>query len=229
MSARHAATTDGGRSAGSPGAAWMALMLLGVRQAGAEGPRSGGARAGAARGRFPVGVGAGLQPHVQHDVRGQDPVRRRQGGRAGPDQCLVPGGAARRRPADASRRILRDRQRRPTARQVRGGPGGLRVGGRPEGAVRHAGGGDGRARTSAPGSALGHADGLHPRRQAARRKGPVVVYHCGAQSSYEDNSVLCEFLASHGYVVIDGAFQQASGATFNIDGIRRLGEGSGVP
>jgi len=54
------------------------------------------------------------------------------------------------------------------------------------------------------------------------RKGPVVVYHCGAGSSYEDNSVLCEFLASHGYVVIGSAFQQAWGATFNIDG----GEGS---
>ena len=54
------------------------------------------------------------------------------------------------------------------------------------------------------------------------RKAPVVIYHCGAGSSYEDNSVLCEYLASHGYVVIGSAFQQAAGATFNIDG----GEGS---
>ena len=50
------------------------------------------------------------------------------------------------------------------------------------------------------------------------RKGPIVIYHCGAQSSHEDNSVLCEFLASHGYVVIGGAFPQASGTTLNIDG-----------
>lgn len=51
------------------------------------------------------------------------------------------------------------------------------------------------------------------------RKGAVVVYHCGAQSSFDDNSVLCEWLASHGYVVLGGAFQQASGATLNIDGL----------
>ena len=49
------------------------------------------------------------------------------------------------------------------------------------------------------------------------RKGPVVIYHCGAQSSFEDNSLLCEFLASHGYVVIGSAFQQAAGTTLNID------------
>ncbi len=54
------------------------------------------------------------------------------------------------------------------------------------------------------------------------QKGPVVIYHCGAGSSYEDNSVLCEYLASHGYVVIGSAFQQAAGVTLNIDG----GEGS---
>jgi pimeloyl-ACP methyl ester carboxylesterase len=51
------------------------------------------------------------------------------------------------------------------------------------------------------------------------RTGPVVVYHSGARSSFEDNSVLCEFLASHGYVVIGSAFQQAWGETLNIDGL----------
>lgn len=51
------------------------------------------------------------------------------------------------------------------------------------------------------------------------RKGPVVVYHCGAGSSFEDNAVLCELLASHGYVVLGGEFQQASGSTLNIDGL----------
>jgi pimeloyl-ACP methyl ester carboxylesterase len=50
------------------------------------------------------------------------------------------------------------------------------------------------------------------------RKGPLVIYHGGAGSSYEDNSVLCEFLASHGYVVVGSAFQDASGATLNIGG-----------
>ena len=35
---------------------------------------------------------------------------------------------------------------------------------------------------------------------------PVVIYHSGAGSSYEDNSVFCEFLASHGYIVIGSAY-----------------------
>jgi dienelactone hydrolase len=51
------------------------------------------------------------------------------------------------------------------------------------------------------------------------RKGAVVVYHCGAGSSFEDNAVLCEYLASHGYVVLGAPFQQASGTTLNIDGL----------
>lgn len=46
---------------------------------------------------------------------------------------------------------------------------------------------------------------------------PLIIYHSGYGSSIEDNSVLCEFLASHGYVVINSAFQEASGETFNID------------
>ncbi len=50
---------------------------------------------------------------------------------------------------------------------------------------------------------------------------PLIIYHSGAGSSFEDNAVLCEFLASHGYVVLGSAFQEASGETFNIDG--RLG------
>ncbi len=51
---------------------------------------------------------------------------------------------------------------------------------------------------------------------------PVVIYHSGAGSSYEDNSVLCEFLASHGYVVVGSAFQNADGGTLSVDS----GEGS---
>jgi dienelactone hydrolase len=47
---------------------------------------------------------------------------------------------------------------------------------------------------------------------------PLVVYHAGAGSSYEDNSILCEFLASHGYVVVGSAFQDASGDSFNVGG-----------
>ena len=39
---------------------------------------------------------------------------------------------------------------------------------------------------------------------------PLVLYHSGAGSSFEDDAVLCEFLASHGYVVIGSAFQTAS-------------------
>ncbi len=47
---------------------------------------------------------------------------------------------------------------------------------------------------------------------------PLVIYHAGHGSSFEDNAVLCEFLASHGYVVLGSAFQEPSGSSFNVDG-----------
>lgn len=56
----------------------------------------------------------------------------------------------------------------------------------------------------------------------ATGKFPLVIYHSGAGSSYDDNSVLCEFLASHGYVVVGSAFQKANGSTLSVD----AGEGS---
>ncbi|MEW6733156.1 MAG: helix-turn-helix domain-containing protein [Acidobacteriota bacterium] len=49
-------------------------------------------------------------------------------------------------------------------------------------------------------------------------KFPLVIYHSGYGSSFEDNAVLCEFLASHGYVVVGSAFQDPTGASFNVDG-----------
>src|SRR5262245_21609274 len=57
-------------------------------------------------------------------------------------------------------------------------------------------------------------------RDAAAAEGqfPLVIYHAGAGSTFDDNSVLCEFLASHGYVVFGSAFQVPSGAAFNVDG-----------
>src|SRR5262245_36446936 len=57
-------------------------------------------------------------------------------------------------------------------------------------------------------------------RDAAAAEGqfPLVIYHAGAGSTFDDNSVLCEFLASHGYVVIGSAFQEPSGESFNVDG-----------
>jgi hypothetical protein len=47
---------------------------------------------------------------------------------------------------------------------------------------------------------------------------PIVVYHSGHGSSFEDNSVLCEFLASHGFVVIGSTFQKSDGSSFGVDG-----------
>ena len=47
---------------------------------------------------------------------------------------------------------------------------------------------------------------------------PLVIYHPGAKSSYEDNAVLCEFLASHGYFVIGSSFGDATGASLEVDG-----------
>jgi len=47
---------------------------------------------------------------------------------------------------------------------------------------------------------------------------PLVIYHSGHGSSFEDNSVLCEFLASHGYVVLGSAYQKPDGSSFGVDG-----------
>lgn len=47
---------------------------------------------------------------------------------------------------------------------------------------------------------------------------PLVLYHSGAGSSYEDNAELCESLASHGFVVVGSAFPDANGESFNVDG-----------
>jgi pimeloyl-ACP methyl ester carboxylesterase len=49
-------------------------------------------------------------------------------------------------------------------------------------------------------------------------KFPLVLYHSGFGSSFEDNAVLCEFLASHGYVVIGSAFPDATGWSLNVGG-----------
>ncbi len=50
-------------------------------------------------------------------------------------------------------------------------------------------------------------------RDAAPAEGrfPFLLYHTGAAGSCEDNSVLCEFLASHGYVVTTSAFLSHDG------------------
>lgn len=46
---------------------------------------------------------------------------------------------------------------------------------------------------------------------------PVVLYHSGAGSSFEDNAALCAYLASHGFVVLGGAFQEADGSSLAVD------------
>ncbi len=53
---------------------------------------------------------------------------------------------------------------------------------------------------------------------------PLVVYHSGAGSSFEDNARLCEFLASHGYVVLGSAFLEADGSALGIDAQRGSAE-----
>ncbi|QDU69573.1 hypothetical protein [Engelhardtia mirabilis] len=52
---------------------------------------------------------------------------------------------------------------------------------------------------------------------------PVVLYHSGAGSSFEDNAAFCARLASRGYVVLGSAFCRADGSDLGIDG----GDGSG--
>ncbi len=50
---------------------------------------------------------------------------------------------------------------------------------------------------------------------AAAGRFPVVVYHPGASGSFEENAVLFEFLASHGYVVISSAYQISTAEVSN--------------
>jgi hypothetical protein len=49
-------------------------------------------------------------------------------------------------------------------------------------------------------------------------KFPLVIYHSGHGSSFEDNSVLCEFLASHGFIVLGSAFQKSDRTSLGVDG-----------
>src|ERR1035437_3000994 len=49
-------------------------------------------------------------------------------------------------------------------------------------------------------------------------KFPVVVYHPGLGGTFDDNAVACEYLASHGYVVLSSAYQAADSSRLNIDG-----------
>ena len=46
---------------------------------------------------------------------------------------------------------------------------------------------------------------------------PVVFYHPGLGGSYEDNGVLCEYLASHGYTVVSSAFPSEDGLFVGVD------------
>ena len=54
------------------------------------------------------------------------------------------------------------------------------------------------------------------RRDAPRKRGewPVVFYQSGAGSSYDDNIVLIELLASHGYLVVGSAFPREDNSDF---------------
>jgi hypothetical protein len=52
---------------------------------------------------------------------------------------------------------------------------------------------------------------------AAGGRFPVVIYHPGLGGTYEDNSALFEYLASHGYVVLSSAYPKADASIMNID------------
>jgi hypothetical protein len=72
---------------------------------------------------------------------------------------------------------------------------------------------------------LATGTGSHPDAMPAQGRFPVVIYHSGAGGSYEDNSVLFEYLASHGYVVVSSAFQSPFPDFIgnNVGGIERSG------
>ena len=53
---------------------------------------------------------------------------------------------------------------------------------------------------------------------AAAGRFPVVIYHPGLGGTFDDNAVACEYLASHGYVVLSSAYQAADSSILNING-----------
>ena len=53
---------------------------------------------------------------------------------------------------------------------------------------------------------------------AAAGKFPVVILHPGLGGTFDDNSVACEYLACHGYVVLSSAYQAADSSILNING-----------
>lgn len=54
---------------------------------------------------------------------------------------------------------------------------------------------------------------------------PVVIYHPGAGGSFEENSLLFEYLATFGYIVVSSAYQSpfADSVSNNVGGIERSG------
>ena len=56
---------------------------------------------------------------------------------------------------------------------------------------------------------------VHENAEPARGPFPVVIYHPGAGGSFDENAVLFEFLASHGYVVISSSYQMGTGYVSN--------------
>jgi tetratricopeptide (TPR) repeat protein len=53
---------------------------------------------------------------------------------------------------------------------------------------------------------------------AAAGRFPVVIHHPELGGTFDDNSVACEYLASHGYVVLSSAYQAADAGSLRIDG-----------
>ncbi len=53
--------------------------------------------------------------------------------------------------------------------------------------------------------------------EKANGKYPLIIYHSGAASSYTDNFLMLEYLASNGFIVLGSAFQKGDGSTLNID------------
>jgi pimeloyl-ACP methyl ester carboxylesterase len=53
---------------------------------------------------------------------------------------------------------------------------------------------------------------------AARGTFPVIIYHPGLAGTYEDNSALFEYLASHGYIVVSSAYPDPDAHSVFIGG-----------
>lgn len=72
----------------------------------------------------------------------------------------------------------------------------------------------GQAKTAAFENYLSSGTIAHRNVPAANGEFPIIIYHMGIGGTIDENSLLLEYLASNGYIVINSAFEKADGSGY---------------